>query len=132
LSVAAREEGMDADGDGDALDDPETRRRALVRAVVEARRTETPVAFEGAGHSITYADRTLRLEAGPDERDRLDELLSEYRVFKVKQPETRKADPGVVHLSAVTDPKHAADFLEALFRTVYGADEGYELRVAEP
>ena len=33
-------------------------------------------------------------------------------------------------VSAVTDPKHAADFVEALFRTVYGADEGYDLDVA--
>lgn len=118
--------------DGDADDDPETRRRALVRSIVEARRTGDPVVLEGVDRSVTYEDRALELAVDSDERDRLEGLLSEYHVFKVKQPETRKADPGVVYLSAVTDPKHAADFLEALFREVYGAPEGYELRVTEP
>ena len=78
---------------------------------------------------VTYRNRRLRVEADDDERDRLEALLSEYHVFKVQQPDTRKADEGIVYLSAVTDPKHAADFVEALFREVYGAGREYELRV---
>lgn len=112
-------------------DDPRSRRQALVSAIVEARRTDESIAFAGAGARVTYADRTIRLELDADERERLDALLAEYHVFKVEQPTTRKADGGVVYLSAVTDPKHAADFVEGLFREVYGAPEDYELQVSE-
>ncbi|QLD90947.1 hypothetical protein HWV07_18595 [Natronomonas salina] len=112
-------------------DDPRSRRQALVSAIVEARRTDEPVVFSSADARVRYADRTLRLEVDADERERLDELLAAYHVFKVEQPATRKADDGVVYLSAVTDPKHAADFLEGLFREVYGAPEDYELQISE-
>ena len=114
-------------------DDPRSRRQALVSAIVEARRSDEPVAFSSADADarVRYADRTLRLEVDADERERLDELLGAYHVFKVEQPATRKADDGVVYLSAVTDPKHAADFIEGLFREVYGASEDYELRLSE-
>lgn len=120
-------------------DDPAGRRRAMVEAVVAARRDDAPVTFRAqfagasgssrASAAVVYADRTLRLELDDDGRERLDGLLAEYRVVKVEQPATRRADPGVVYLSAVTDPKHAADFLEALFRQVYCAPEDYELAV---
>jgi hypothetical protein len=106
------------------------RRQLLVKAIVAHRRVGDPIVFEAAGRRITYDDQRLRVELAGDERNRLDELLSAYHVFKVKQPETRKAVDGIVYLSAVTDPKHAADFVEALFRDVYGATEDYELRVS--
>ena len=109
---------------------PAERRQDIVSAVVGARQTDEAVRFAAGAGSVVYDDRTLRLEVDADERERLESLLEEYHVFKLQQPETRKADAGVVYLSAVTDPKHAADFVEALFRTVYGADEGYELDVA--
>jgi hypothetical protein len=111
-------------------DTPGDRKRSFVRRIVEARRTEEAVVFEteAGDAAVAYDDRSLRLELTAEERDRLEELLGSYRVFKIRQPETRKADDGVVHLSAVTDAKRAADFLEALFREVYGLDEKYELR----
>jgi hypothetical protein len=62
---------------------------------------------------------------------RLDAVLAEFPVFKVAHPETRKADEGVVHVSAIADPKHAADFVETLFREVYDRPEDYRLWVAE-
>jgi len=108
---------------------PEARRQAIVEAVVEARKTDEAVVFVADDGHVGYEDRRLRLEADEAERDRLEALLSEYHVFKLEQPDTRKADESVVHLSAVTDPKHAADFVEALFREVYGAGREYELRV---
>ena len=109
---------------------PVDRRRLVVEAIVAHRREGgDPIVFEGAETRIEYDDRRLRVELGADERDRIESLLSEYHVFKIKQPDTRKADDGVVYLSAVTDPKHAADFVESLFRELYGADEEYELRV---
>lgn len=106
---------------------PAERRQTIVSAVVDARQTDDPVRFSAEAGSVVYDDRTLRLAVDADERRRLEALLEEYHVFKLQQPETRKADEGVVYLSAVTDPKHAADFVEALFREVYGADEGYVL-----
>ena len=109
-------------------DSPGDRKRSFVRRIVEARRASEPVVFEAGDAAIEYDDRSLRLELGSAERDRLEELLGAYHVFKIQQPETRKADPGVVYLSAVTDAKHAADFVEALFREVYALDEEYELR----
>lgn len=111
-----------------AADSPGDRKRLFVRRIVEARRSDEPVVFEADGAAIEYDDRRLRLEVAPDERARLGELLGAYHVFKLRQPDTRKADDGVVYLSAVTDAKHAADFLEALFRDVYGFGEDYDLR----
>jgi hypothetical protein len=110
-----------------AADTPGERRQLLVRRIVESRRRGEATVFRAGDASVEYDDRTLRLEADPDERGRLDSLLSSYHVFKIKQPETRKAAEDVYYLSAVTDAKHAADFLEALFREVYGRGEGYEL-----
>jgi hypothetical protein len=112
-----------------AADSPDERRQVLVQRIVESRRRSEATVFRAGDASVEYDDRRLRLDVDPDERDRLDALLSAYHVFKIKQPETRKAAEGVCHLSAVTDAKHAADFLEALFREVYGRPEGYELRV---
>ena len=112
-----------------AADSPDERRQVLVQRIVESRRRSEATVFRAGDTSVEYDDRRLRLDVDPDERDRLDALLSAYHVFKIKQPETRKAAEGVCHLSAVTDAKHAADFLEALFREVYGRPEGYELRV---
>jgi hypothetical protein len=103
------------------------RRQLLVEAIVAHRRAGDPVVFEAAGRRITYDDQRLRVELVGDERNRLDELLSAYHVFKVKQPETRKAVDGIVYLSAVTDPKHASDFIESLFREVYEFPAEYEL-----
>lgn len=104
------------------------RRRLLVRSIVDSRQTGRRLRLEAADTVIKYENRRIQLELTDDERARLDELREEYHVFKIEQPATRKADDDVVYLSAVTDPKHAADFLEALFVVVYGADESYELR----
>ncbi|MEF8840201.1 MAG: hypothetical protein V5A62_01055 [Haloarculaceae archaeon] len=76
-----------------------------------------------------YADRLFTLTVSADERDALSEHLGSFPVFKIKQPETRKAPEGTVHVSAIADAKHAADFLEGAFRTVYGLPADYELRV---
>jgi hypothetical protein len=110
-----------------AADSPGERRQLLVRRIVESRRRDEATVFRAGDASVEYDDRVIRLDIEPGERDRLDALLSAYHVFKIKQPETRKAPEGVYYLSAVTDAKHAADFLEALFREVYGCGEGYEL-----
>lgn len=112
-------------------DTPGDRKRSFVRHVVESRRADEPVVFEAEGVTIEYDDRRIRLVVDDAERDRLETLLETYHVFKIKQPETRKADNGVVYLSAVTDAKHAADFLESLFSDVYRLESGYELTASD-
>jgi len=108
---------------------PDDRRQAVVSAIATARRADERVEFvaDDTGDRMVFEDRRLRVEVA--DRDRLEALLEEYGVFKVRQPATRKADAGVVYLSAVTDPKHAADFVESLFREVYEAPTDYRLRV---
>ena len=105
------------------------RRRLLVSHIVAARRDDDPVTFRAGDVEVTYDDRILKVELTSDERERLEALLESYHVFKIKQPETRKADERVVYLSAVTDAKHASDFIDALFSEVYGFKTHYELRV---
>jgi hypothetical protein len=111
-------------------DSPGDRKQLLVGRVVEARRNGAPVTFEAEGVEIVYGDRRIALDAPPAARDRLESLLSEYRVVKIDQPETRKADGDAVYLSAVTDAKRVADFVESLFREVYEFDEGYTLEAS--
>lgn len=109
--------------------DAAERRRELVGAIVAARKNDEQVVFEAADARVTYEDRTLLLSVTDAERERLEALLDDYHVFKIEQPATRKAEPGTVYLSAVTDAKHAADFVDSLFADVYGAAEGYDIRV---
>lgn len=113
---------------------PAERLGLAVDAVTAHRaRSSDGVRFEGEADgetaTVEFTDRLLRLELDGDARDRLDELLGSFPVFKVKQPETRKADPGVVFVSAIADAKHAAEFVDAVFREVYALGGEYELRI---
>lgn len=118
---------FDADEAGERL--------ALAVEAVTAHRNRGSegVVFDGVDGDrhvrVEYADRLFTLSVSGEERDALDDHLGSFPVFKVKQPETRKAPEGTVYVSAIADPKHAADFLEGAFRTVYGLSEGFELRV---
>lgn len=108
-----------------------TDRRKLVVRAVQAHRKEggDPVGFHAGDDRVTYDDRLLELAVDDAERERLDALLVEYPVFKLKQPETRKAPEGTVFVSAIADPKHLADFVEDCFRRVYDHDDDYALAV---
>lgn len=108
--------------------DPGDRRTLVVRAVMDARRSGGTVALATDAATVAYADRRLRFPVDADGRAALDDLLADFPVFKVKQPDTRKADDGVVYVSALADPKHVADFVEAAFRRVYGLPADYRLR----
>lgn len=115
--------------------DEASERLALAVDAVTTHRTRGSegVVFEGVDGDrrvrVEYADRLFTLPVSADERDALAEHLGSFPVFKLKQPETRKAPDGTVYVSAIADPKHAADFLEGSFRTVYDLPEGFELRV---
>jgi hypothetical protein len=110
-------------------------RIALAADAVATHRTRGSdgAVFEGVDGDrrvrVEYVDRLFTLPVSGEERGALDEHLGSFPVFKLKQPETRKAPEGTVHVSAIADPKHAADFLEGTFRAVYGLPEDYELRV---
>lgn len=118
--------------------DPRERLALAVDAVSAHRsRASEGVTLEGhAGEGeddrharVEFADRLVRLELDASAREGLDTFLGSFPVFKVKQPETRKAAEGVVYVSAIADPKHAAEFVDGLFREVYGLGDAYELRV---
>lgn len=108
-----------------------TGRLTLIGESIAAHRTDEDsdrAVFEAGRERITYADRTIILELTETERKRLDELLGSFPVFKIEQPATRKAPEGEIHISALADPKHIADFVERVFRAVHDLDERYELR----
>lgn len=86
-------------------------------------------AGDPADARIEYEDRLLSLDLSGEERERMTALLDDFPVFKVTQPETRKASNGTVYVSAIADPKHLADFVEDCFRRVFGLGEDYGLVV---
>lgn len=105
-------------------------RLALVAEAITAHRTRTSerAEFETDAGRLAYSDRTITLDLTDTERERLDSLFESFPVFKIEQPATRKAAAGTVHISALADPKHTADFVEHVFRSVYEQDDEYELR----
>lgn len=110
--------------------EPAGRLSLLAEAVTaHRRRAGEGVIVESDRARVEYADRRVRLELDAAGRERLDGLLGSFPAFKIKQPDTRKAEDGVVYVSAVADPKRVADFLEGVFREVVGEPEAYELRV---
>lgn len=113
----------------DAATEPTGRRRLLVRQLMARRGQSDTVTVRADERTLRYGDRVLELSVGESERSRLDDLLDEYPVFKVKQPATRKAADDTVHVAAVADPKHLADFIEDCCRRVYELPETYRLRV---
>jgi hypothetical protein len=110
--------------------EPAGRLSLLTEAVTaHRRRAGEGVIVESDRARLWYDDRRVRLELDERQRDRLEELLGSFPAFKIKQPDTRKADPGVVYVSAVADPKRVGDFIEGVFRRVVDEPEDYELRL---
>lgn len=105
-------------------------RLTLVAEAITAHRSRNSkrVVLETDAGRLTYADRTITLDLTDAERERLESLFESFPVFKIEQPATRKAADATVHISALADPKHTADFVERVFRRVYELDEDYELR----
>jgi hypothetical protein len=113
----------------DAATEPTDRRRLLVRRLMSHRGQSDTVTVRADERRLHYGDRLLELSVDASERDRLDDLLGDYPVFKLKQPATRKADGDTVYVAAVADPKHLADFIEDCCRRVYELPETYPLRL---
>lgn len=118
---------MAASGDEDAT----ARRAKIAEAIVAHRRGDEPaVCFQattGETPVVEYTDREIVLRVTEAMRDRLDTLLSAFPVFKIAQPATRKAPDGEIHIAALADPKHTADFVDRLFLDVFEVESGYEI-----
>lgn len=111
---------------------PHDRFSLVMESITAHRKRDSDGAvFETDAGRLTYADRTITLELTETERGRLDTLFESYPVFKIEQPATRKAPDGEIHVSALADPKHTADFIESVFRDVFEQGEEYELRVIQ-
>lgn len=110
--------------------DARERLTLFVREVARSRSADEPVTFRAGpdGPRVTFTDRLVRFDLDAAAREELTGLLGEFPVFKLKQPETRKADEGTVYVSAVADAKRVADFLDAAFRGPLGQAEEYEVR----
>ncbi|UPM42628.1 hypothetical protein [Halocatena salina] len=106
-------------------------RLALITETIAAHRKHDRdrVVFETDTARLEYADRTIAIDVSDGARERLDAVLASFPVFKIEQPATRTAPTGTVHIAAIADPKHTADFIERIFRDVYQHGPGYELRV---
>lgn len=123
---------------GSGTEDAITRRSKMAEAITAHRRAGSQSAvYFGAGIDgdspvVEYVDREITLEVDETQRDRLDSLLAEFPVFKIAQPATRKAPAGEVHISALADPKHSADFIDQLLLSVYERPGEYELAIVEP
>jgi hypothetical protein len=120
---------MTADGES-AIE----RRTRIAEAITAHRRagSQSPVLVAVAAEDppyVEYCDREIVVRVEEADRDRLDALLDDFPVFKIAQPATRKAPAGEIHVSAIADPKHAADFLDRLFLDVFERPAGYALRV---
>ncbi|RXK51779.1 hypothetical protein [Halorientalis pallida] len=112
------------------------RRTRIAEAITAHRRagSQSPVLVAVAADDppyVEYCDREIVVHVDEAERDRLDALLAEFPVFKIAQPATRKAPDGEVHVSAIADPKHAADFLDTLFLDVFDRADDYALDVED-
>jgi len=110
--------------------DARERLTLFAREVARSRSADEPVTFRAGpdGPRVTFTDRQVRLDLDAAGREELDALLGEFPVFKLKQPETRKAGEGTVYVSAVADAKRVADFLDAAFRGPLGQPDDYEVR----
>lgn len=123
---------------GPKSEDAATRRAKIAEAITAHRRAGSQSAvFFGADSDdespvVEYVDREITVDVEGAARDRLETLLGEFHVFKIAQPATRKAPAGEVHISALADPKHTADFVDQLFLDVYEFDAEYGLAIVEP
>ncbi|MDG5777278.1 hypothetical protein VB773_09040 [Haloarculaceae archaeon H-GB2-1] len=115
---------------------PEKRRALVAEAVLAHRKRDSErTVFETDSTDpptrIVFGDGQVEFAVDDEERERLTDLLGEFPVFKVAQPETRKAPEETVYVSAITDPKHAADFVDTAFRTVYDLTDDFRVWVVE-
>lgn len=107
------------------------RQRGSERLILDAVAEAAGPVHEEPPPCIKYAAGTLSVDLTEAQRTQLDTLLEEFPVFKPEQSTTRPTSGGIVSLSAIADPKHTADFIDAVFRSVYGLPDGYTVQATQ-
>ena len=75
---------------------------------------------------VQFAEKTFNLDVTDDERDRLEQLLEEYREFRIEELNSPDESEGTnVRITARSDANRLAGFVDHLFQHVYGRDESY-------
>ncbi|RQG91369.1 hypothetical protein EA462_05175 [Natrarchaeobius halalkaliphilus] len=70
---------------------------------------------------IQFSDGTINLDCTDDELEELKAVLGEFPAFKISELTRPDDAPGTnAHVSAKADPNRIGQFLDAVFRRVYG------------
>ncbi|MFB6068726.1 MAG: hypothetical protein ABEJ90_02240 [Halobacterium sp.] len=86
---------------------------------------------------VQYADGTLNLDCTDDELDALSDVVSRFGAFTISARETVEAEtaeesPGTnVRIDAQADDERVGQFVEAVFRDVYGLPADFRLWAVE-
>ena len=81
---------------------------------------------------VQYADGTLNLDCTDGELDALDGVLADFGGFTVAARDTHEDAPGTnVRIEAQTDDERVGQFVERVFREVYGLPEDFRLWAVE-
>lgn len=125
-------------------DDPAGRQKLVADAVAAHRERGSPFLTVEADAAavdeddpvpwVQYAgdDGVLNLDCTDEELDRLDGLLAEFPAFKVRErTEPEEADGTNLRIGALADAGRIGQFVDRLFREVYGLAENHRLWVTE-
>jgi hypothetical protein len=81
---------------------------------------------------VQFADGTLNLDCTDEELDALNGVLGRFGAFTVTERNTDEEAPGTnVRIAAQADDDRIGQFVEAVFREVYGLPEDYRLWTVE-
>jgi hypothetical protein len=86
---------------------------------------------------VQFAEGTLNLDCTPEELDSLNAVLGRYGAFTVAErtdvePDTAEESPGTnVRIDARADDERVGQFVDAVFREVYGLPGDFRLWAVE-
>ena len=124
-------------------DDPAGRQKLVAAAVAAHRERASPFLTLESDAAAVGEDETapwlqfagdegvVNLDCTDDERDRLEGLLAEFPAFKIRElHEPEEAEGTNVRIGALADAGRIGQFVDRVFREVYGLDEDFRLWVA--
>lgn len=124
-------------------DDAAGRQKLVADAVAAHRERGSPfltleahpdAVAEGAPPWVQYAgdEGVLNVDCGDEELARLEGLLEEFSAFKIRErTEPEEAEGTNLRVGALADAGRIGQFVDRLFRDVYGLDDGFRLWVAD-
>jgi hypothetical protein len=81
---------------------------------------------------VQFADGTLNLDCTDEELDALSTVLSGFGAFTITSRESIEDAPGTnVRVAARADDERVGQFVDAVFREVYGLPEDFRLWAVE-